>query len=62
MSEQMVLQRGNSWAAIQQRCWNNQKLKTFSIIHKLAQELNKKERIIFKWNEMKNKKKIWGLI
>ncbi len=51
MSEQMVLWRGNSWVAIPQRCSNNQKLKTLSIIHKLAQELNKKKEFFFKWNE-----------
>jgi hypothetical protein len=56
MHEQMVLRRGNSWVAIQQRCSNNQKFKTFSIIHKLAQELNKKKE--FLKNEMKNQKKI----
>jgi hypothetical protein len=31
----------------QQRCSNNQKFKTFSIIHKLAQELNKKREFFF---------------
>jgi hypothetical protein len=56
MHEQMVLRRGNSWVAIQQRCSNNQTFKTFSIIHKLAQELNKKKEFFL--NEMKNKKKI----
>jgi hypothetical protein len=48
VSGQMVLQRGNSWVAIQQRCSNNQKLKKISIIHKLAQELNKKRIYFFK--------------
>ncbi len=49
MSKQMVLRKGNKYS-------NNQKLKTLSIIHKLAQELNKKR--VFFLNEMKNKKKI----
>jgi hypothetical protein len=46
MSEQMVLR--SSCVAIQQRCSNNQKFKTFFIIHKLAQELNEKRDFFLK--------------